>query len=163
MNHTSHAKIKQLTKTLVNLLSNSAGSGIGCLDLALIVDCLMLACLGCKFVGFVEETTLSGLSEGASSFEDSNPMIVSRHRTTTHMSTQRTPVRCYSFSKRSNKWLLKWRVNMLTVYANTTHYSGITFTTALVDCCRLRFVVRDINFSEFPSCIIIEACALIPS
>lgn len=125
--------ITLLTNTFVNRLSNSIGSGMGCFDFALIVDCRMLACLGCnKFVGFDEETTLSGrCSEGVSSFEDSSPMINQSLNETTSQNTHNTthkkkenakkqpPVHCYSFSKRSNRWL-KWRGDMLDICMETT-------------------------------------------
>lgn len=81
--------MNKLTRTLVNLLSSSFGSGIGCLALGFIVLCLILACRPCNFD---EGITLSVSCAEVFSFDNAIPIVtkfqINAHNQKNHCKTQ---------------------------------------------------------------------------
>lgn len=138
---------------------------MGCFDFALIVDCRMLACLGCnKLVGFDEETTLSGrCSEGVSSFEDSSPMINQSLNETTSQNTHNTTHKKKRKRKETATGSLLFVfeekqqvVKMARGHARHLHGNNLRYVTRL----RLLLIVV-VRFGSFGSFEGAVACAMI--
>lgn len=114
-----------LTKTFVNRLSSSFGSGIGCLAFGLIVLCLMLACRPCNFD---EGITLSVSCPAVFSFDIAIP-IVTKFQISTYFKENHTyaPISSYHIERATGFFTLQTKTiphrkpSLRTKYAPTSY------------------------------------------